>query len=90
MPTNRTTPVVFVTTNSDFECRARSSVSGGNDFITKPFLLVELAAKALTWVFNEDVQSQAPSVPTAAVSATYGGHKAPLASTGAQPSVAQV
>jgi CheY-like chemotaxis protein len=47
MPTNRTTPVVFVTAHSDSESRARSSLSGGNDFIAKPFLLVELAVKAV-------------------------------------------
>ena len=46
--TNKTTPVVFVTVLSDFESRTRSTLSGGNDLIAKPFLLVELAAKALT------------------------------------------
>ncbi len=54
MPSNRTTPVVFVTANSDFGSRARSSLSGGNDFIAKPFLMVELAVKALTWLFKHE------------------------------------
>ena len=54
MPSNRTTPVVFVTANSDFGSRARSSLSGGNDFIAKPFLLLELAVKALTWLFKHE------------------------------------
>jgi CheY-like chemotaxis protein len=53
MATNRVTPVVFVTSHSDFGSRARSTLSGGNDFIAKPFLLVELAVKALTWLFKE-------------------------------------
>jgi CheY-like chemotaxis protein len=50
MATNRATPVVFVTAHSDFGSRAQSSLSGGNDFIAKPFLSVELAVKALTWL----------------------------------------
>ena len=54
MPSNRTTPVVFVTANSDFGSRARSSLSGGNDFIAKPFVLLELAVKALTWLFKHE------------------------------------
>jgi CheY-like chemotaxis protein len=53
MMPNRTTPVVFVTSHSDFGSRAQSTLSGGNDFIAKPFLLVELAVKALTWLFKE-------------------------------------
>jgi two-component system chemotaxis response regulator CheY len=52
MPTNRTTPIVFVTARSDFGTQAQSVLSGGNDFILKPFLLVELAVKALTWLFQ--------------------------------------
>jgi CheY-like chemotaxis protein len=59
MPTNRTTPVVFVTAHSDFGNRAQSALSGGNDFIAKPFLLHELAIKALTWLFKENPQSLA-------------------------------
>ncbi len=53
METNRATPVVFVTAHSNFGSRAQSTLSGGNDFIAKPFLLVELAVKALTWLFKE-------------------------------------
>jgi CheY-like chemotaxis protein len=56
MATNRATPVVFVTAHSDFGSRAQSTLSGGNDFIAKPFLLVELAVKALTWLFKESPQ----------------------------------
>jgi DNA-binding response OmpR family regulator len=55
--TNRATPVVFVTAHSDFGSRAQSSLSGGNDFIAKPFLSVELALKALTWLFREELKS---------------------------------
>ena len=52
MATNRTTPVVFVTAHSDFERRARSVLSGGNDFIAKPFLPIELAVKTLILLFK--------------------------------------
>lgn len=52
MPTNRNTPVVFVTAHTDFGSRAQSALSGGNDFITKPFLSGELAVKALACLFK--------------------------------------
>ena len=51
-PTNNKTPVVFVTGLTDFESRARSTLSGGNDLIAKPFLFMELAVKALTFVLR--------------------------------------
>lgn len=53
MPANQTTPVVFVTGLTDFESRARSSLSGGNDLIAKPFLFIELTVKALTFVMKQ-------------------------------------
>jgi CheY-like chemotaxis protein len=45
---NRSTPVVFVTGQSDFDARARSTISGGNDLMSKPFLTFEVTVKALT------------------------------------------
>jgi len=30
---------------NDFDSRARSTMSGGNDLIAKPFLLIELAVR---------------------------------------------
>jgi len=51
-PAHKKTPVVFVTSASDFESRASSTMSGGNDFITKPFLFIELAVKALVYVLR--------------------------------------
>jgi CheY-like chemotaxis protein len=51
---NRATPVVFVAANADFENRARSARSGGNDLIAKPFLPLELALKALTWLSRNE------------------------------------
>jgi len=79
MAANRATPVVFVTSHSDFESRARSVLSGGNDFIAKPFLPIELAVKTLIWTLKKKArplpapdlknssdkvdQQQAPEVP---------------------------
>jgi CheY-like chemotaxis protein len=63
MEPNRSTPIVFVTSHSDFGSRAQSALSGGNDFIAKPFLLVEVALKALTWLFKDGAQP----LPTASV-----------------------
>jgi len=50
LPAYKNTPVVFVTSLNDFESRVNSSMSGGNDFIAKPFLFIELAVKALVYV----------------------------------------
>jgi DNA-binding response OmpR family regulator len=44
--------VVFVTSLTDFDSRANSTMSGGNDFIAKPFLFMELAVKALIYVLR--------------------------------------
>jgi len=52
LPTNNATPVIFVTSLTHFEIRARSSLSGGNDLIAKPFLMMELAVKALTYLLK--------------------------------------
>ena len=52
LPGHARTPVVFVTGLTDFESRARSTLSGGNDLIAKPFLFMELAVKALTYVLK--------------------------------------
>ena len=49
---NKKTPVVFVTNLNDFESRANSTMSGGNDFIAKPFMFIELAVKALIHVLR--------------------------------------
>jgi CheY-like chemotaxis protein len=52
LPEHKHTPVVFVTSLNDFESRASSTMSGGNDFIAKPFLFIELAVKALVYVMR--------------------------------------
>ena len=48
----KTTPVVFVTGLNDFEARASSMMSGGNDFIAKPFHFMELAVKAIIYILR--------------------------------------
>jgi DNA-binding response OmpR family regulator len=52
LPAHKKTPVVFVTSLNDFESRANSTMSGGTDFIAKPFLFIELAVKALVYVLR--------------------------------------
>lgn len=52
LPMNQNTPVIFVTSLTDFESRARSSLSGGNDLIAKPFFFIELTVKALAFVLK--------------------------------------
>jgi len=52
LPNNRTTTVIFVTLRNDFRSRAQSSLSGGSDFMTKPFLGIDLGVKALIYVLR--------------------------------------
>jgi CheY-like chemotaxis protein len=59
LPTNKSTPVIFVTSLTNFEIRARSSLSGGNDLIAKPFLMMELAVKALTYLLKPPTRVEA-------------------------------
>jgi len=57
LPAHNKTPVVFVTSLNDFESRTSSTMSGGNDFIGKPFLFIELAVKALVYVMRSRLQA---------------------------------
>lgn len=53
LPDYKNVPIVFVTAQSDnLEVRAKSHLSGGNDFVTKPFLLIELTVKALVHLYR--------------------------------------
>jgi DNA-binding response OmpR family regulator len=56
LPFHKKTPVVFVTILSDFDNRASSTMAGGNDFIAKPFLFIELTVKALIHVLRGKLQ----------------------------------
>ena len=57
MPQHKKTPVVFVTSLNDFDNRTNSTMAGGNDFIGKPFLFIELTVKALIYVMRARLQS---------------------------------
>jgi len=46
------TPIVFLTGLNTVENRVQSSLSGGNDFVGKPFNLHELSVKALTLILK--------------------------------------
>lgn len=59
LPHHKETPVIFVTSLSDFENRAKSTLVGGSDLIGKPFALMELAVKALIYV--QKAQLKAPA-----------------------------
>ena len=52
IPRHAKTPIVFLTGMTTFQNRALSTLSGGNDFIGKPFNLYELGAKAIGWIFK--------------------------------------
>jgi CheY-like chemotaxis protein len=54
---------VFVTSNSDFDARAKSTLVGGNDLMAKPFLIFEVAVKALTVGLHSRLQSPAAVAP---------------------------
>lgn len=56
MPQHKKTPVLFVTAMTDFESRTSSTMAGGNDFIGKPFLFIELTVKALMHVLRGKLQ----------------------------------
>jgi DNA-binding response OmpR family regulator len=56
LPAHKKTPVVFVTVLSDFDNRTSSKMAGGDDFIAKPFLYIELTVKALIHVLRGKLQ----------------------------------
>jgi len=47
LPGYEKTPVIYLTSHSDFENRARSVLDGGNELIAKPVLPLELVVKAV-------------------------------------------
>lgn len=56
-PTNKDTPVVFVTCMSDFDARAKSLLAVGSDLIGKPFLTFEITVKALTLALERRIKA---------------------------------
>ncbi len=55
---NRKTPIIFVTVQSDYEARSKSTLSGGNDLLGKPFLIFEITVKALTLALQGRLERQ--------------------------------
>jgi CheY-like chemotaxis protein len=52
---HKTTPIVFLTGMATFHNKAQASLSGGNDFVGKPFNLPELGVKALIWILRHQL-----------------------------------
>lgn len=52
LPMHEKTPIIFITGMATFQNRVQSSLSGGNDFVGKPFSIAELGLKALIWIFK--------------------------------------
>jgi len=71
--THKKTPVVFVTSLNDFDSRTNSTMSGGTDFIAKPFLFMELAVKALLYVLRARLESAKQSKQPHSVSPSHSG-----------------
>ena len=57
LPGYEKTPVIFVTIHTDFESRAKSTLSGGNDLIAKPILPMELAAKVVMHLIKSQIST---------------------------------
>jgi DNA-binding response OmpR family regulator len=49
------TPIVFITGVATFQSRVQSNLSGGNDFIGKPFHFIELPLKAMVWLLRSQI-----------------------------------
>ena len=47
LPQYKRTPIIFVTSNSEFQNRAQAVLSGGNDLIAKPISPLELVLKTI-------------------------------------------
>jgi CheY-like chemotaxis protein len=63
---NQSTPIIFVTCQSDFNSRAQSSLAGGCDLIGKPFLTFEVTAKALLLALSNRLDRLKQPQPQAA------------------------
>lgn len=53
---NKKTPVIFMTGADSVENRAQSSVTGGDDFVSKPLNMFELGVKASAWVCRRQLE----------------------------------
>jgi len=58
LPNHAHTPIVFLTGLTSIENRVQSSLSGGNDFVGKPFNLHELGLKAISLVLKASLHME--------------------------------
>ena len=92
---NHTTPVVFVTRLNDFDARCKSTLSGGNDLMAKPFLTFEVTVKALTLALGGRLQrrvqkplpkfDQSQDRADSLVTVTDGSHPVPTSTVVLRP-----
>ena len=87
---NPNTPVVFVTGMEDFNARARSTLSGGNDLMGKPFLTFEVTVKALTLALYGRLHGRTPKLVSGfelldPLLETFAGEERPTVMTGSVP-----
>jgi len=52
---HKRTPIIFITGMPTLQHKAQASLSGGNDFVSKPSNPAELAVKALTWIVKHQL-----------------------------------
>jgi CheY-like chemotaxis protein len=71
LPSYKETPMIFITSNADFNNRAQSILSGGNDLIPKPISPVELVLKTTIRLVSP---LKAPPGKTPAVAAPKNMH----------------
>jgi CheY-like chemotaxis protein len=57
VPGYEKTPIIFVTVHGEFETRAKSTLSGGDDLIAKPILPMEVAAKAVMHLVKSQMRA---------------------------------
>ncbi len=60
-PAYQGTPIIFLSLHTDDKHRTESFLRGGNDFISKPFLYMELAVKALSFVMRGSWDNREPT-----------------------------
>jgi len=59
LPEYANTPVIFITSHTEFESFARNRLSGGDDLIAKPILPMELACKVIMHLLRAQTRTQA-------------------------------
>jgi CheY-like chemotaxis protein len=73
MPMHHRTPVIFITSHTEFEPQARAVASVGDDFITKPILPIELTVKVTAHVLKRRLAEQSASVDRSAGQSSFSG-----------------